>query len=194
MKTEVSCTSPYVVSDAKEASCSSAGWRFIPVITRVSQEATKEKGTTCLICFHAGVRRTELLLLLHRRAPSLLWSLFSYRSSFPGEKAVLGSPGKNLGHMTPSHSIIPASSPVLSLSCLDALKANCLQHCPGLWQVSLSAEPAVTMVTSHMLSFASVLCPHLCSHSSGFSPSFLHRLINFAVTVGLISLLLSFMQ
>lgn len=54
-------------------------------LAKMSQEPTKEKGTTCLIYFHTGVRRTELLLLLHPRAPSLLWSLFFYCSSFPGE-------------------------------------------------------------------------------------------------------------
>lgn len=161
----------------------------------MSQEATKEKGTTCLIYFHTGVRRTELLLLLHPRAPSLLWSLFSYLSSFPGETST-GEPWEEsqADYSIPQHHSCFQPCPQPSLSgCINAKLSATLSR-PWQWQHLMAAEPAVTMVTSHMLSFASALCPHLCSHPAGFSPSFLHRLINCAVAVSLISLLLPFMQ
>lgn len=144
-------------------------------LPKMSQETTKEKGTTCSIYFHT-VRRTELLLLLHPRVPSLLpcCGVCSLTTHFQG-KPGLGSPGKNLRHTTPSHSIIPASSPVLSLPCLDALMPNTVL---AFGSVSLSAEPAVTMVTSHALLCLSPV-PHsgdhsgapTCSHCTEAAPS-----------------------
>lgn len=149
-------------------------------LPRMSQETTKEKVTICLTYFHTGLRRTELLLLLHPRAPSLWQCLFSYHLSFPGEN----STGELWEETQVHHSFLehhscfqPCPQPPLS-GCINGKQSATLSQPLA---VSLSAEPAVTLVTSHVFSFASVLCSHLCSHPSDFSPSFLHRLIDCVV-------------
>lgn len=87
--------------------------------------------------FHTGIRRTELLLARQSTFPvvvSVLLLLLISRGNQYWEES-------QAHHSFPS--TIAAPSPVPSLPCLDALMPNCLHHCPGLWQLPLSAEPAV---------------------------------------------------
>lgn len=157
-------------------------------LPKMSQEATGKKGRTCLMYFYTGVR-TELLLL-HTRAPSLLWSLFSYCSSFPGET----STGKNLrqGRIFPQHHSCfqPCPQPPLS-GCINAKLSAALSRPLAALTVCRASRAMVNPPCSPL---ASVLCPHMCSHPSGLSPPFLHGLTSCVVAVGLISLLLPFMQ